>query len=649
MIIGKLILSGFRCHERLDIPMPPVLLVTGPNGSGKSSIQAALEWAFSGRCAFTDEKGSNGQLGRDGGKGYVSLVSCDENEGDTGQATRSTDGHLTLSWKPSAKSGEAQAALEHEMGCTGDQARLALRAGRFFGMNAKEQKSLLYEMLNLTITSGQVKLALTELGAPRSLPLVATAVKLLGGHEDALVDIGRAYKVCYEERTVQNRLAKTAKAKVQELKKEGESLIFPTDEARAKVIRDIAENQSALDAAAKAEGARETLIIQRSHLTKSRDVAAEALRIAGQGLGDAPPDTSALWERKPAVQSRLDGIKKLIADATGQRSAALRARESLEHALRLESSRRGQGSGCQYDQSHPCPGAATRQANVESEIAQLPTIETFDKQLAELKERSIKGQAILDGIDDQLKMAVRWEKLSSAKDNLAKAEAALESCPIMPAPDDFIKGLKNAGVTLGDLIDSVPGLLDSLKRKREQLQSELESHRAWSAHQKRVNEAKVALEEAEYSATILNELVPFFAPDGYQARVLREQLKPLLDRLSQILDRWNLAARYTDELYLQVRTRECWVDYARLSDGEQVLVALAHQVAFAYLTGLQIVVIDRIEALDESRQSILLNACAEIVSVEGGPDHIVLLGVRCVAPPVGVTHIDLAPALVGAA
>jgi hypothetical protein len=75
-----------------------------------------------------------------------------------------------------------------------------------------------------------------------------------------------------------------------------------------------------------------------------------------------------------------------------------------------------------------------------------------------------------------------------------------------------------------------------------------------------------------------------------------------------------------------------------LSDGEQILVALAHQVAISRRLGLGIVVVDRIEALDAVNQAHLYRAAVELASLEDGLDHVLLMGVRVQI----ISHQDVA-------
>src|SRR5579863_1108816 len=57
MRILTVTLKNFRSHQETVLDFDRFNFVRGPNASGKSSIQMALEYLFTGRCAMTDASG----------------------------------------------------------------------------------------------------------------------------------------------------------------------------------------------------------------------------------------------------------------------------------------------------------------------------------------------------------------------------------------------------------------------------------------------------------------------------------------------------------------------------------------------------------------------------------------------------------------
>ncbi|HQD77163.1 MAG TPA: AAA family ATPase, partial [Bacillota bacterium] len=57
MKINRLIIENFRNHKKTEINMERINFFAGHNNAGKTSILAAIEWALTGRCIWTDKAG----------------------------------------------------------------------------------------------------------------------------------------------------------------------------------------------------------------------------------------------------------------------------------------------------------------------------------------------------------------------------------------------------------------------------------------------------------------------------------------------------------------------------------------------------------------------------------------------------------------
>src|SRR5580692_11486879 len=91
MRITTLTLRNFRSHKETILDFDRFNFVRGPNGSGKSSIQMALEYLFTGRCAMTDAAG----------RGAEALIRAGEKELEVSATLESGE---TISRRRTAKS-----------------------------------------------------------------------------------------------------------------------------------------------------------------------------------------------------------------------------------------------------------------------------------------------------------------------------------------------------------------------------------------------------------------------------------------------------------------------------------------------------------------------------------------------------------------
>src|SRR4029077_11067308 len=81
MRILTLTLKNFRSHKETILDFDRFNFVRGPNGSGKSSMQMALEYLFTGRCAMTDAAGRGAEaLIRSGEKEFEVSASLESGE-----------------------------------------------------------------------------------------------------------------------------------------------------------------------------------------------------------------------------------------------------------------------------------------------------------------------------------------------------------------------------------------------------------------------------------------------------------------------------------------------------------------------------------------------------------------------------------------
>lgn len=212
-----------------------------------------------------------------------------------------------------------------------------------------------------------------------------------------------------------------------------------------------------------------------------------------------------------------------------------------------------------------------------------------------------------------------------------------------------------------------PGRCETIREQVNRLQEALAENNArlQAGQQQRESQTTMAnyrttLEQQTRLAATLDMLCDLFGggPGGLMHRMLRPRIEQFADQVNAVAAYWGLRVSYSPALLVEVSTPNSDpVPYEALSDGEQILVALAHQVAISRRLGLGIVVVDRIEALDAVNQAGLYHAALELASLEDGLDHVILMGVRAdifqaldemgegasLAPGVGLVDLDQTP------
>lgn len=229
MRIEKLILTNFRCHQQTVLDLDRFNFIRGPNASGKSSIQMALEYLLTGRCAPTDA----------GGRGVESLIRSGEKEfavsatlagGQTICRRRMGKSQIVEIDGRKAPTDVAEAFLSKSIG-TADLLSAVLNVDRFVKMSAADQQRLLAQLAPAQRElPPDIRDALNALNerAPELTDLAALAVAHKR-YRDLAAEAARALdtlgQVAEPEASTELPTAPEVERKIQELRREKELLI----------------------------------------------------------------------------------------------------------------------------------------------------------------------------------------------------------------------------------------------------------------------------------------------------------------------------------------------------------------------------------------------------------------------------------------
>lgn len=636
MKIDELRIHNFQSIDNLTLPLAPVTLVTGPNGAGKSSIQAALEFLVSGATSHTNRQGYGlTDLVREGSNGAMVTAVF---PGGEDSVTRSIPHALALTGCPSQMTlAKSQRRLEEIMGCSADRARLSLRAGRYFGMDEKDRTAVLYDLLGLHITDQLVQQALAERAECYGLPLVEHAERIMGGPVTA--NFALVHDLVYKERTALNKTIKSAQERLAaEMEQQALAEEPPSKEALDQVQRDHAALQTA---EARLESARKSL--DRALAESERlDKDVERLESELRQRPDRDGHIAAITKAEALLADLQTGLREAQEQQGRRAQAQARGRELKASLERLERILGGKGS-CPLRSDYPCPamtsaerpGLLAEHKSIMAEIAPLVPVATGPDRGADiqaLQARIQKGEAWLREQRAALSQAESWGRKQGELD-AKRQEQAQAQFRLAGARKEFDQ--QPSGADLEARRSEVTA------RKRD-LEAKSQKARKWSEHVGALRAYRTTIAEGEKTREVLNDLLAFFGKEGLQRQLLAAKIEPIEAELNGILDKWGMACAYempTLELRVRPRPDSPFVSYQRLSDAEQIMVALAHQVVFSVLTGFRIVVLDRFEALDKSRQEALIHAALEVQDLV---DHILLLGVSLrVTPPAGLALQDI--------
>ncbi len=389
-----------------------------------------------------------------------------------------------------------------------------------------------------------------------------------GGPND-FADINGAYSNFFAARTVANRTLKEAEArlKADEVGQKNQTTAYPPDPAELEQVK------ARIEAANRLIGANE----QREQRIKK-------LRLA---IATCPSSSENMTTKLATMEAAVNRLEYDFDRATYT--------STVEHLKRLERLNVDACPSC----NRPWEDADARAAERSRLAAEIAELETNNQRYMTLKQELLTSRRELDA----------FRKIVSSSESKIRMEQDLRALAAEnPTPIDY---------------DALEAARDKLKR--------LEDQRVWAAEwtqwQSGYAANKRRVEKLRKEAQELEDLVAFFGPNGLKLRIFAAKCKPVEEQLNATLGLWGIELRISDVMELEFhRGQGTWRTVASGSHGERTLIALALQVWLATFTGLRIIVMDDLEALDQENFNLLVSACEDLLQA-GEVDHIILAGV----------------------
>lgn len=612
MKIASITLRDFRRHEESRFELAPVTLWTGPNGAGKSSVAEALRLALSGRTETLNDRNEGiADLVRRGQKQAEIVVELPE--GDS--IVRRIPGGLSITGTASTTNQKAaETALALMMGGRPDQVRLAM-GPRLWKLDDKSRRETLGDVLRLYYTAADVQAALAEQGEVGGLSLVALAREVAGSITNDLAGMEQRAR---EARRVCKQDLERAQHRLQDLERrvgEGDDQVGDVPAPDATTLQKARLELSRLS------GVQQQWehALAEAQRTESR---LQALQDEYAGRTGEPEAVFQEGQQRLALRRRelADAEEVLLAlrHAAGEVEAARRELARIEQALQAAGASTCPTCG---GPSRQDPEAIRRLQQQHRDLSRRlgcpnpQDLEAASAVVADLRAKVARGEA---WVEEQGRL--RWlsgslQELTVRRDD---AQARLQS---LDRPDEAAYA--------------------AAEQRLRDLEQRAAWAREWQGHKKQVDEAKREVEALTRRRDALDRLCGWLGPNGYRLQILQARIEPLVHEVNGLLERWGMAVHYepgTLDLLVSTARAQDPVPYHLLSDGEQLLVQLAHQAFLATVCGVRILVLDRVEALDKQAQQRLFRACFDLTGPEGTLDHILLMAVdtTTVSYPAGV-------------
>ncbi|MGE5584436.1 MAG: ATP-binding protein [Bacillota bacterium] len=611
MKVNSIHLKDFRIHERLSVPLDNITVIVGPNGSGKSSIKAALEYALTGRCEWTDGRGAGADgLTRDGAKKAAVALDIE----GIGVVKREIPNSLEVEGLQGSTT-QQQAILMQKLGATEQIIGAALNTTGFLNLDRATQKTLLFDLLGFSFTrkdvAGRVAQAVGERRAEAASEWVSKELEegtygpqVFGVLEERAVTDRRAMKRRLKE------LEALAQTPVQVRLPDGVTL-EDRDGVMSQLQAVWAERDELMkrlgEAKAQAD-ARAARVRQVEGLRRSLQKAEETLVDVA---GASPENTAQMRQVVGSVGLRIDQVTEERARTAATLAAAHTKRDTLAKAL--ESISKATGKCPLAPGVVSCPMSAedlkalTKKLETDLKAAEKDiekaqeTLLALDREIAGLRKQKANMESEVAEVE---RAVARYEDAKRAYEafraSLAQAEADLANAPEPPDVTDLQAQID----TLSQRIARGDELLQLLRRYELAAEAQKANIAEWRACQ----------EELE----LVEALCDALGPKGIRAQILGEAVAALEKHANehcQALTRgeYSIEFRVDEDLEILV-TRAGYGprSVSQLSASEKFRVGLVVQDVLNSLTDVRLLVIDGADILDVENRALMMNMLLEI-------------------------------------
>lgn len=598
MYITTLQIQNFRNHRDTGIKLDRLNYFLGGNNSGKSSILAAIEYALTGRCAWTDRGGRGaGELVQKGRKTATVALEV----AGLGAVIRSINPN-TLSVAGESQVQLAQAKIYGALAAEADTISAALNTGSFVSMTPDEQRNFLFTGMGLRWDMDTV---LTELqdflaGAGHSPEEIDQLTKMTRPLYPAKITAGPEVLEAIEKRL--RDLRRDTRRNLQRLTAARQEMVIHYPEGLSTADLPVVEKQHR-ELLAQRDRLLARLADTRQAEDRRRELAGELARTEA-ALEAANKELAALPASAP-----VDGEEIMPGDLYAARHEVETYVEEVAGLEALLGTIR-QAIGALQNSDGRCPLApglikcsmASDEKN--SLLAELRgQAERLQEQLrqttAELERARQKHQKLLD---EQQRAARQAKQARAVAEKRAALQARLDTLGERAAV------LRQALAEFEPLDAPDLGPLQEIDERLARGQEILETLRA----ARRAEEEAAALERdiaaLQQEVQHLETLVKAFGPQGMKKGLLEKMLQPFTERVNRNLNELTEGTyqlTHDDTGSILVYASGTPLALKALSASEQFRVGIAIQEALAHFLGLRFLAIDGADILDQSNRDLL--------------------------------------------
>jgi DNA repair exonuclease SbcCD ATPase subunit len=654
-MLKNLVVKNFLGVAEASIALGGRTFVFGHTGAGKSSLAEAILFALTGQASRGDVLGD---LLRAGAKKLSVEVVLDSGQSILRERGTSGAGEVFIDGVK-MKAVEADSEIARLLGAPQRAVLASLRAGEVLTLKPDELQALLLGLTGATVDASAIRAELGEplakaaermkLPLPLSLGQFPSCCKTAEERRRELKRVledregrvaGLPVVEAHLEAAAKGTTVPAEKARLLELRKRRDAAVAASArdagarDGEVRSLRARAEELRAVPAAPPVEGSPTQQLAEVEGQIGRLQAEADRAKQTIAGDVEPPAGDSALLANAAGIRAAPDAASRELAAATGAwQGCQERYKALVEELQRLPE----HATKCAKPCSH-CSSTASRarREEIEAEIERLKTANTANRTRKEAAEKALADAKARKAELEQAEVRARaHETAQRAAGTLA--ELRLKAAPLVErraalqaAADEYSRGAaardayRRAQADLA-IVEGRLAQLDGETSQGVQVDDvvALDAQVAWTERvietlsllQRKADALRDA-EETRCEVENTDAVAKALGPKGARVRLLGRIAQPFVEAanacLADLADDYAVDVDTEGELQLVVRHAGAVLRPGQLSDGERASLHHVLQVAVARLSGVKLVVFDRIELLNQARRASLQHVAAAL-------------------------------------
>ena len=600
-MIKTLRLVNFRNHADTVVPLEKVNIFVGSNGAGKTSIQAAIEMLLTGKCQWTDRKGSGAdELIRHGEKKAI----IEGEIAGIGKATRTIPGGLKVeNW--SGNSTLQQKTLYEQLNTSERVINAVLNTSSFIDMDGKEQKDMLFNLMGLEFNKQKIRQLLSGyLGKKDGVELNIFnrhCPNNLSGGAEVFDELDKQFR---EYRRIAKKDLKDLEVKLKYAEEKAsqplpEGITIADRDAVTKQLKKLEEELHDLsNVIATEELKQEQRKIHSSRISRLNALMEQLLE--GQPV-DGEEDEEKLKKCEAEIE-KVDAELAELSKSIGQAKAEISGLNDIIAPLENFSGECPLAPGtleCSHTKEDIKNILITFAAKKDKREKDLKKIRSkYDKLQDTLTKLQAEKRSLQEAVNRIKNYNEQLEEADKMRTGyLAEKAETEETLKRLGEPVD-LEETQQKEAQLRERIAKGKNILEALNSKKQDAEEQEKVAKEYSAKE----------EEVE----ALESMVKAFSPDGIKQNILKEIVLPVQNKADEKLKQLtggelSITFEVEKDFEIKIHKGNTTTKLQNLSTGERLRTGIVLQDVLNSLSRLGIMIIDNTEHLDPLNRVALTN------------------------------------------